>query len=141
MSEVKSWSCEARARVCARASVSLKGAPRSSGAFWRIEGGNVSAISASRLGAPTVSSIAATSRGEGPIWRAAEVVAASLVGLNGAFMTSSRDVLGVGGFIHQPAEFAFVRDLQLEEPGFATGIGIDQRGRRGERLIDIDDFT
>ena len=48
---------------------------------------------------------------------------------------------GVGGLIHQAAEFALVRNLQLEEPGLAAGVGIHQRGLGGERLVDLEHFA
>src|SRR5258708_40377797 len=66
--------------MCASASVSLSAGPRLSGAFCRIDDGRVSPISALRLFAPTVSSIADMSRGEGPMWRRTKVAAASLAG-------------------------------------------------------------
>src|SRR5882757_5563125 len=72
--------------ICASASVSLSARPRSSGAFCRIEDGSVSPISRLRLLAPTVSGIASTSLGEGPMCRRAKVAAASLLCLKGAFM-------------------------------------------------------
>src|SRR5581483_3629688 len=106
-----------------------------------IEVGSVSPISADRLEAPTVSSIALISRGEGPMWRRAKSMAASLAGLKGAFMSASlfNAVSGrvrlVGGFIHQPAELASVGDLHLEEPGLAGSVGIDKRGLGLEHLV------
>src|SRR5438874_2666002 len=47
----------------------------------------------------------------------------------------SRGVFGVGGFVHQAAQFALVCDLQLEKPCLAGGIGIDQRGFGGKRVV------
>jgi hypothetical protein len=44
-----------------------------------------------------------------------------------ALLVISRGVLGVRGLIHQAVEFASVSDLQLEKPGLAGGVGIDQR--------------
>src|SRR5881394_1403354 len=111
------------------ASVSESGAPRSSGRACRIADGSVSPIRASRLLAPTASSIAAMSRGEGPIWRRANVVAAAsarelrtftgraFTGMVVIATSSSGGVSLVGGLIHQAVEFAFVGDLHLEEPG------------------------
>src|SRR6267142_5729933 len=115
--------------MCDSASTSLKARPRSSGAVCRIDDGSVCPISSPRLFAPTLSSIAWMSRGEGPICRRTKSVAAAAVVLSGAFMGfSSGRVLGIGGFIHQAAEFAFVRNLELEEPCLAAGVGIYQRG-------------
>src|SRR5579862_428266 len=130
--------------MCLSASVSLKARPRSSAVFCRIDAGSVSAISAERLAAPTVFSIAATSPGAGPIWRRTKVVAGSVSGLRGAvigcpfaFPWRSRDVLLIGGLIHQAVEFAFVCNFQLEEPGFTGRVGIDQRGLGDKLIVDF----
>src|SRR4051812_6820776 len=80
--------------MCSSASVSLKARPRSSGAFWRIDAGSVSLIKPPRLVAPTVSSIAAISRGEGPMWRSTKVVAGSAASLRCAVITCSLNGLG-----------------------------------------------
>src|SRR6185312_2433523 len=85
------------------------------------------------------------SRGEGPICRRTKLVAASLVGLKGAFMGcsfgSSGRVRLVGGLIHQLAELAFVGDLHLEKPGLALRIRIDQRRLRTELLVHFQYFA
>jgi hypothetical protein len=75
--------------MCWSASVSLNARPRSSGVFCRIDDGSVWPISSVRLFAPTLSSIAWMSRGEGPICRRTKSVAASAVVLSGAFMGAS----------------------------------------------------
>src|SRR5438477_13193173 len=91
--------------------------------------GSVSPINASSDLARTVSSIAATSRGEGPIWRRSKVVAGSAcfaLVIVGASRLSRVGLIGRG--IHQSGEFSRVGNAQLEEPSLARGVGIDQRG-------------
>ena len=78
ISEVKTWFWRASSAICAIASVSLSGLPRSSGVVCRIEAGSVSDINASTLLAPTVSSIAVTSRADGPMWRRTKVAVSPL---------------------------------------------------------------
>src|SRR5258708_34323876 len=53
----------------------------------------------------------------------------------------SRRVLLVRGLVHQAVEFAFVGKLDLEEPGLAGGVGIDERGLGSERLVDFRYFA
>src|SRR4051812_48555845 len=57
-------------------------------------------------------------------------------GVAGCLFITSRRMCLVGGLIHQAAEFALVRDLELEEPRLAAGVGIHQRGLGGERFVD-----
>src|SRR5579871_704250 len=50
---------------------------------------------------------------------------------------SSRNMFLIGGLIHHAAEFVPVRDLQLEEPGAACGVRIDQRRLAREFVVDF----
>src|SRR3984885_9529286 len=54
-----------------------------------------------------------------------------------SFPSRSGDLFLVGGLIHQAAEFAAIRNLQLEEPGLVGGVGIDQRRLAREFGVDL----
>src|SRR5690349_18203581 len=74
--------------------------------------------SSETLFAPTVSSIAATSRGAGPIWRRTKLVAASSIGLNGAFMSVSSLIL----VMPREGGYPVLTDIEIES---------DERGVTG----------
>src|SRR5260221_7136803 len=162
----------ARARSAARTALSPSGASRWRGSRSRIASGTVSATSASSEGRPRSASISRTSSSEGPMWRRGKVSPGSSMALadeapfrtdvfpadGGSFGTRMSILLLrlalherlVGLRVHQAGHRGGIGELDLDHPGRAMGIRVDDLGlvdeagvhlghRAGHRRVELGD--
>ncbi len=130
------------ARTLSSARRSESDLPKSIRSVWRIAGGNVSSISAWRLGAPTAWSFSAISLAEGRCgggWQNHKDRSWQTSG--GLREKGLTDQLGVGCFVHKAVEVGGISELDFVEPARAERVGVDERGVLHDRVVDFDDIA
>src|SRR3954471_19622033 len=101
--------------------------------------GTVSAVNASRPGAPRTRSISASSRASGPTWRSTKWSGRPRSTATRLLPLFAEERL-VCGRVHQTGQLLGVADGQLDHPPLVVGILVDVLGRVAERRVDLDDL-